>query len=256
MVQSWSLAWKFVLATLCLLPTAWSAEEADEPAAAIDLLAAMKAGDIEVKIIPRDEKVGTVIVTNKTGRPLTIKLPEALAGVPVAAQFGGPGIFGNDQNPLNNNNANQGLGVAIRPQGQQNNFGPGIFNVGPERAIKLKFTAVCLEHGKRSPNTRIPYELVPLESFTSEAGVVELVKMLSRREIDQPTAQAAAWHLADGMSWEKLARKISVRHLNGVSERFFTGDQLAAAKDAVTEAERRTAGSTAAGRSIGEALAR
>ncbi|MDX1947621.1 MAG: hypothetical protein SFU86_19640 [Pirellulaceae bacterium] len=227
--------------------------ERAEASPPVEFFAAIKRGEIEAKIIPRDEKVGTVIVTNKTNRPLTIKLPGAFVGLPVVAQFGA-GLLGN--NFGNNFGANQGnpganqaLGGAMRqPGGQQNPFGAGIFNVGPERAIKLRFNAVCLEHDKRSPNTRIPYRLAPLDEYTSDSTLIELISMLDRREIDQPTAQAAAWHVANGVTWDKLAKRISARHLNGTSELFFTTQQIEAARDAVAQAERQAAGSVATNR--------
>ena len=64
------------------LPSEANASSAPIP----DLFAAMAAGDIEAKLIPQSSKTGTVIVTNATNKPLTIKLPDAFAGVPVLAQ--------------------------------------------------------------------------------------------------------------------------------------------------------------------------
>jgi hypothetical protein len=52
--------------------------------------------------------------------------------------------------------------------------------------------------------------------------VIEVVKMLSRGEVDQHSAQAAAWHLASGLSFEKLAAKIGKKHLNGTVEPYFS----------------------------------
>ena len=57
----------------------------------VEMFSAMKSGEIEVKLIVKDSTTGSVLIKNKSGKPLSIKLPEAFAGVPVAAQFGGMG---------------------------------------------------------------------------------------------------------------------------------------------------------------------
>src|SRR5687768_14780940 len=93
----------------------WAASPSKvEPSKAIDLFKAIDAGDIEVNLIPKDAVEGTITVTNKTGKPLTIKMPEAFAGVPVLAQLNGGGglggLGGGNNNGGGNSNANQGLG--------------------------------------------------------------------------------------------------------------------------------------------------
>src|SRR3979411_3081604 len=55
----------------------------------VEMFAAMKAGDIEVKLIPKDDSEAQVKIKNNTDRPLTVRLPDAFAGVPVLAQARG-----------------------------------------------------------------------------------------------------------------------------------------------------------------------
>jgi hypothetical protein len=86
-----------------------------EPAKVVELFDGIKAGDIEVKVIPKDAKEGSVLITNKTGKPLTIKVPEALAGVPVLAQGlglggAGGGLNGGNQGGYGGGGGNQGFG--------------------------------------------------------------------------------------------------------------------------------------------------
>jgi hypothetical protein len=198
-----------------------------------ELFDAIEAGAIDAQLILRDETAGRLIITNKTKQPLTIKLPEAFAGVPALAQINfpglNPGINGNGNN--NNNGVNQGVGA-----GPGNWNGNGLFSIEPERAIKVKLVAVCLEHGKREPNVHVAYRLLPLDEFTSDAKVIDVVSQLGRGELDQKSAQAAAWHLASGLSWKQLAAKIGVRHIGGRTEPFFTAAHLQRAKAAVAEA--------------------
>lgn len=230
----------------------------------VELFAAIEAGDIEVKLIPKDSTTGTVVVTNKTKKPLSIKFPDAFAGVPVAAQFGGGGGiggggfggggFGGGGLGGGGGGGSQGLGGGLGGGGGGfggggGGFGGGgggglgggggFFNVAPEKVGKVKFTAVCLEHGKDDPNPRVPYELRPIESFAKDQKVIELVKMLGRGEIDQTSAQAAAWHLANGMNWQELAAKIGRKHLNGTTEPYFTTAQIQRAMAFTRAAEER-----------------
>ena len=236
-----------------------AAPDKDKPEAEkVDLFAAMEAGDIEVKLICKDSTTGNVLITNKTKKPLAIRLPDAFAGVPVAAQFGCPGAPGGGCPGGGGGGFGGGGGGGQGLGGGGGGFGGGglgggggfggggggggFFNVAPEKVGKIKVTTVCLEHGKDDPNPRIPYELKPLESVVENPKVIELVKMVSRGEIDQHSAQAAAWHLANGMSWQELAQKVGRKHLNGATEPYFTRGHLeralAATKVAVERAEK------------------
>jgi hypothetical protein len=224
----------------------------------VDLFAAIEAGDIDVKLICKDSTTGNVIITNKTKRPLAIKMPDAFAGVPIAGQFGGcpggcpggGGGFGGG----GGGGGNQGVGgggggfggggggFGGGGGGFGGGGGGGIFNVAPEKVAKVKVVTVCLEHGKEDPNPRIPYELRPINAFTENEKVIELVKMVARGEIDQHSAQAAAWHLANDMTWQELARKVGRKHLNGATEPYFTpahlNRALVATRIAVERAEK------------------
>jgi hypothetical protein len=238
----------------------------------VELFDAMASGDLDVKVIAKDATTGKVLIKNTTKRPLAIKLPEVFAAVPAAAQFfpvggplgAGPGGLNNGllgANGQGNQFQNQPLGGAF--QGQQGlpgangffpgggngigngNFGvPGIFKVEPEKVGKLKITTVCLEHGKPDPKARIEYALKPLDSLTSNAKTIETVRMLARGEIDQKSAQAAAWHVENGLTWQKLARGVGTRHLSGIFEPMFTREQLKRAQAIVAEAEARAARAT------------
>jgi hypothetical protein len=213
----------------------------------IGLFEGMESGAIEVKVIPKDSTEGTITVKNKTGKPLTIKLPDAFAGVPVLAQgfgmgdMGGGGMMGGGMG-----GQNQGLGGGMMGGGMMGagmggmgGQAGGFFNVAPDKVAKGKITTVCLDHGKKDPNPRVPYKLIPIESYAKNAVVAEVVKMLVRGEIDQYSAQAASWHLQNDLSWEELAGKIGAKHLNGTVEPYFTRAQLDRAFGATRVAEQR-----------------
>jgi hypothetical protein len=215
--------------------------------AVVHLFDAKKSGRIDVRLILKDSKSGTLIIANNMQAPLTVKMPEAFAGVPVLAQRGGRGggIGGNIGG--NGSGGSQGIGGGLGGGGVGGGGfggggfggGGGLFNIGPERVTKLKFVAVCLEHGKEEPSARVPYDLVPISNLTSNPRVVQVVSMLGRGEINQSAAQAAAWHLANGLSWQQLADKIGVKHINGTAEPYFSRLDLETAQQIAAQAAHR-----------------
>ena len=68
-----------------LLTSGWlfAAEHGD----AVDLFDAVDDGQVSVKFIPVDREKANVLITNRTDAMLHIALPEAIAAVPVLAQF-------------------------------------------------------------------------------------------------------------------------------------------------------------------------
>jgi hypothetical protein len=57
-------------------------------------------------------------------------------------------------------------------------------------------------------------------------------------KLDQHSAQAAVWHLQNGLSWDELAKKVGVKHLNGSVEPYFTAAHLQRALAAARMADR------------------
>lgn len=214
---------------------------------AVDLFTAVQQGDIEVKLIPKNDKEANVFITNKTKRPLSVRLPEAFAGVPVLAQAigglegGGLGLGGGG----NDNNQNQalgggfggggGLGGGLGGIGGGGGLG-GAFNIAPEKVGKLKVACVCLEHGKKDPNPRVAYEMKPIDQFTKDVKVHLVLKLLASGKVSQRIAQAATWHFANKMTWNELASK-KIDRLGRPDEPYYShGELLAAAQfAAITE---------------------
>ncbi len=203
-----------------------------------ELFAAIEAGDLEVGVVPRDARRLTIQFKNKTDRPLTILMPPALAAAPVLAQqpwgFPGGGQPNNQQNGQNNQQAPQQLGLG-RGQGNGNNrgggnpFPQGIFNIPAGRAIKIKADCVCLEYGKPEPDARMEYELKPLAEVCDKPELAGVLRSLGDEQIDQRVAQAAAWHLTNELTWDKLASLLR-REVGAYKEMQFTGSEVAAAK--------------------------
>ncbi|HEX5105123.1 MAG TPA: hypothetical protein VFV87_14990, partial [Pirellulaceae bacterium] len=90
----------------------------------VELFAAIESGEIDVKLFLKDSTGGTVTIANNTKKPLTIKLPEAFAGVPVQAQFGGGMMGGGMMGGMNGGMMGGGMG------GMNQGFGGGMMGGG------------------------------------------------------------------------------------------------------------------------------
>ena len=195
---------------------------------AVDLFDAIDAGQVEVKFIPKNAKEARVRIKNKSGKPLTVRLPDAFAARPVLAQVAG---FNFGQVPGGANGGAQNLGGNF---GQNGNPGGRVnfFNVPAEKIADLRVPCVCLEYGKPTPRAAIPYELVRLATVCQEASLPRLLAQLDRG--NQSDVQAAAWHIANGMTWEQLAA-VRIEHLVESNEPFFTFRELQRAKELVRD---------------------
>ncbi len=243
-----------VLATAAERPTAANAGKS------VEMFAAMESGQIAVKMIPKNSTLCHVLIENKTDKPLSVKLPEAFAAVPVLAQLGGGGLGGGGLGGgglgggglggggLGGGGGSQGLGGGFGGGGGGfggggggfgggGGLGGGAFNIAPEKVGKLEVVTVCLEHGKKEPRPAIPYTIKPIDQFTDKAEVHELCRLLGYGQLPQRVAQAAAWHLNNGMSWRELASK-QVRRANGLRYPYFSPREIQAAVRASAVATR------------------
>jgi len=222
-----------------------TAETATEPAGVPDLFEAESRQLVTVRYIPNDAKSAQIIITNRTRRPLTLRLPDAFAGVPVLAQFGGMGgmgmggggqggfaaggIGGGAQATGGGMGGLGGQGMNGMGGGGFGGAGGGAFSIPPEKTKVFRVPTVCLEYGKREPTARMPYKLGPAESFSSDPKLAWVLEQLGRGQLSQKVAQAAAWHLSSGLSWEKLAAE-KIDHAGGVpDEPYFSPAELLAA---------------------------
>jgi hypothetical protein len=113
----------------------------------------------------------------------------------------------------------------------------GGFLVPPGKTRTIRFATVCLEHGKPEPSPRIPYRLQPLDSVSQDPRLEFVLMALANGRVSQRVAQAAAWHVANGLSWERLAAE-TIRHAGGVpDEPFFQRAELAGAMQLVAAAQ-------------------
>ncbi len=221
----------------------------------IGLFEAMDAGHVDVKFIPQDARKANVLIKNLTDKPLELRLPQAFASVPVLAQGmmgGGMGGMGGGMGGMGGGGMGGGggqaggggmggMGGGMGGGGMGGGMmggGGGFMRVPPERMKKVSVTTVCLEHGKPDPNPKMAYKIVPLEQFTDNARIRVVCEALGYGQVTQNTAQAAAWHIMDKMSWQQLAIKNRVESKYIGNIRWFSPIELRTASAVVNEATR------------------
>jgi hypothetical protein len=222
-----------------------AASKADDTAAPIDLFRAVDEGRAELTFIAKNDHAGRVIIANKTNQPLNLLLPEAFAGVPVLAQqFGGGGGRGGGGGGLGGGGGGQqstGGGLGGGGGGLGGGGGGGFFNVPPEQTKKIEVALLCLDHGLRDPSSSKPYKIVPATAKIDKPAVVELLKAFGRGELQHDAAQAAAWHLNSGLSWEELSTKLSGTRRSFSRKPYFSAEAIRAGMAYANEAHRMAA---------------
>ncbi|MEX2168163.1 MAG: hypothetical protein WD851_02545 [Pirellulales bacterium] len=214
-----------------------------------DFFDAIDKGLIDVKFIARNDHAARIIIANKLKEGVNLRLPEAFAGVPevVLAQmggggFGGGGMGGGGSTGIGGGGS-QGVGGGMGGGGGGMGGGGmggggGMFSVPPEKVGKINVPVVCLDHGKADPSSSKAYKIVPVERYVQEPAVVELLKAFGRGELQHDAAQAATWHLNNGLSWQELAAKQQGTARSIVRPPYFAPEALQAAANYSSEAQR------------------
>ena len=210
--RRWSLVSGCLLGAIAFGGLAARAAKPTEAAGAerVELFAALKAKDITVKFVPTDATKAHLQVTNTSQRTLTVELPKVFAGAPILAQQGLQGLtFGGKLS--NSGNAAQILGTTPGGQNGQNgqNGAPPfqnffMMNIPPGKTQEMPLTCVCLEYGKPTPSSDLPYKAVVLDDVTKKPEVRIVLEELADGKLDQRTAQILAWHFNNKMSFSQL----------------------------------------------------
>lgn len=215
----------------------------------VDLFDGMQNGKVDAKVVPLSDHQARIFITNKTDQPLSIKLPEAFAAVPLA-QFGGGGGGGragggggggrssSRSSSGSGGGQNQSSGGGLGGSGGGGGGGGGgLFSVPPEKTAEIDAATLCLDHGLRDPSPSVPYKLVPADEHLDRPAVVELLKTFGHGDLDRQAAQAAAWHLNNDMSWDELAAQKTGTKRSLDRSPYFTAEQLKSATVYSTAAE-------------------
>jgi len=248
----------------------------------VEMFQAMEQGLLTVDYIGKDAKEANLIFKNKGNDPINVVLPATFGALPVLAQgmmgmggmggggmggmMGGGGMGGMGGGGMGGMMGGGGMGGGQGMGGGMGGMGGGgmggmmggggmggmggmggggmggMMRVEPDNPRKMTVATLCLNHGKADPNPRMKYKVVRLAEVNDSPVIEEFCKALAAGKVSQNTAQAAAWHVANGLSWQELVRKPRViSEYTGV-EMYFSGFEVQAAMRftalATQEAER------------------
>lgn len=216
----------------------------DPDAKQVDMFAGMESGEVSTNPIAKNAFGGNLLITNETEEPLTVKVPNGFVVAPLAqiGGFGGGGGFGGQQGGIGGGQGGQQ--AAGGGQNQQGGIGgggaggggAGFFSIPPKKTLSIPYTSVCLQHGLDDPHPRSKYVVIPSEKFSQDPVLLTLIDMIATGKVNPAAAQAAAWHLSNGMTWQELASKKYDR-LGGPDTPYFSQAQLMGAQQVVATAK-------------------
>ncbi len=219
----------------------------DPTASVVDLLSPDAQEKLRVRVVPQDEFQSRIVIENLTDEPITVRLPQAVAAVhtiPKPDVDPSPRI--RTANPpeaeeeQTQGNAQAVVGTFGPMNGQANGFPhqsakASAFTIPAKGKVMIALHSVCAEHGKRSPIARMTYQLKALDKQVENETLREIIQAYDPAKTDSLAFQAVVWHLADGMSWEDLARK-TINTAGGLHP-YFTRDQLIEAQRLLEKAK-------------------
>lgn len=217
----------------------------------VELFDAIDGKQIEATVIAKNAYHANLFLTNSTDRALSVKMPHAVVAVHVLKQFfpqgagnGFPGGSLTGNGAGNSSSSGQGQAVGGGTQGGSTGLGngQGFFSIPSGKVVQVPLKTLCLDHGKPDPRAQMSYRLVKLEDYTSDETLRELLKVYGTEEVDQQTGQAAAWHVANKLSWDNLAAKASGRKFALDRSAYFTSRQIKDAQALVKKAADRARG--------------
>src|SRR5262245_54075175 len=143
----------------------------DPSAPVVELFDGMEQGAIAATMIPKNSLEGNVFIENKTDKPITVKLPKAVAAAQVLKQgFGGAGAggagglggmgggaggmggMGGQMMGGGMGGMGGGMGGMMGGMGggmgggMMGGMGGGFFSIPPDKTVQIPLTAVCLNH--------------------------------------------------------------------------------------------------------------
>ncbi|MFV0442234.1 MAG: hypothetical protein ACK5Q5_01540 [Planctomycetaceae bacterium] len=226
----------------------------DPQARQVELFEALDAGLISAQMRPRSERQGSLFIENLSDQPLTVALPDVIVGVQALPQIGlqfqlpinsGTGFPQNGQLTGQGQAQGQGQTQPVGGTTSRNNSNTGFsadpfFSIPPERIARIDYESVCLQHGATSPRSGSTYQLVRWEEYSDDQRLQSILKQVGRSEVSRRVLQAAAWHLANDLDWDKLAAQ-KQHHINAPDEPYFQAHELKQARQLVEQATARTA---------------
>ncbi|MFT5323716.1 MAG: hypothetical protein ACI8P0_001567 [Planctomycetaceae bacterium] len=218
----------------------------DPNAPVVELFKGMEEEKLSTKLLQKNSKTGNLLIENLTKETITVQLPESFVGVHVlnqgglgggGQQGGGGGGGGGGQTAGGGGGGQQQGGGG---GGAGGGGGGGFFSIPPEKVVRIPVTSVCLEFGKPEPSVRMEYKIHPVESVSKDPILKELLNLVATGRINTNVAQAAAWNIANGKSWQELSQ-LKFNRLAQPDTPQFSYAELAYAQQLVAAAKQRAA---------------
>jgi hypothetical protein len=213
----------------------------------MDLFDAMQSGAVDAKFVARNSLQGRIVLQNNTKQPLSIEIPDAFIGVPMA-QFGGGGMGGGGMGGGGGQQSVGGGGGGGRGGGGRGGGGRGGggrgggFNIPPEKIVRVDVALLCLDHGLKEPSSSNPYAIRPIENYVKDPALIAILAEYGNGNLPVGAAQAAVWNVNSDASWDTLASKLTGTKRNLNREPYFSSDEIRDAMSIVAEARKATAG--------------
>ena len=227
-----------------------SSPAAAEAAESMDLFDAMQDGSVEATFVARNSQKGRIIMKNKTGKPVSIEIPDAFIGVPMAQMGGmggggmgggGGGMGGGQQSVGGGGGGGRGGGGRGGGGGGRRGGGGG-FNIPPEKIVRVDVPLLCMDHGLKEPSSSNPYAIRPIENFIKDPATIAIIRAYANGDLPAGAAQAAVWNVNSEVGWDELASKLTGTKRNVNREPYFSRDEIQGAMAIVAEARQATAG--------------
>lgn len=197
----------------------------------VDLFDAIENGQVEAEVVLQNAGRGNLLVRNLGNEDLNLTIPDTYGVRNVSAQIGGAGGGGQA-------GGGGGGGGGLSGGGGFGGAGgadAGFFMIPAGTQRHQPYAGVCLEHGKPEPKPRMHYVPVPIEDVTEDERVQEITRQISLNGQFDKSAQAAVWHLQNGMSWDELAAKVN-DNLGRPDTPYYTRAELDRARQIVASA--------------------
>jgi len=224
----------FFYSLFLTLPVAADGHDADRAAvhseslqwqrrdAELDLFKAIAAGEVSVQAVPKDPHCVQLAVTNTSLKPLSVRLPAAMALVRSDAR--GLGTGGAASEPV--------FAVSGQSPSASSDFElprPSVERLGRllviDRAGTVREYLPALRLDTQCwPRSGIRFGVVSADALPRSRAIGELLDQLAQSRCTPTVAQLAAWNLIGAHPWAELGRQTVVRGDGTIEPRFGTGE--------------------------------
>ena len=181
----------------------------EEGTRTVNILKARDAGAIAVVARGKGEDRVRISIRNTSGRRLKVVMPPGLVAAAATGQLQSMGL-GEAENlggafgtfdPGNSYSEGDGMDLA-----DGSTRGRGVV-VPPGLAVDLVMPGVCLNFGLPTPTPHDVFRLVDVDEYTPQPSARKALRSLARIGTSHGVAQAIAWHVFNGMSFDELAQQ-------------------------------------------------